>query len=208
MCFSCSAGVKSPPPSFWVIGITTKPTCNCPAGRPCVWAAFRFGFQIHSRKVDIIFFQLARGNAHGASAAGASAQPLPVYPDRRAQVSDDLVATARVARHHDGHAARGGAHAARLTRSNSSIHIADEGPHDEEDEIASDGDAKSDDSDADAAVNDRDVYTLPLHVLGCCISAVDVPRGGFMHLEPGSANDTSASAGTAAAHGRPKRRRV
>ena len=75
---------------------------------------------------------------------------------------------------------------------------------------ASDSGAGSSDSDADAKANDRDrdIQKPPLHALGCRVSAVDAPRGGFMRPDTGDANDAPASAGAAAAQGHPKRRRV
>ena len=81
---------------------------------------------------------------------------------------------------------------------------------DEEDASASDSDASggSGGSEADAKAKDREVYELPLHVLGCCVSAVDAPRGDFMHSDAGNASDTPASAGATAARGHPKRRKV
>ena len=87
--------------------------------RPCLTSAADHHHGSHQRPhqrrgdgtVGAASTTAARGSAHGAPAAGASDQPLPVYPHYRAEESDGLVVTARAAQAHNQHAARGGAHA-------------------------------------------------------------------------------------------------
>ena len=147
-------------------------------------------------------------SAHSAPTSGASDQPLDVYAHPRAQQSDDMVATSRDANAQGLHAARGGAHAARMRRSGNRIYIVDDRGEAAGDAPDSDSDAGGSDSDADAKANDREIYTLPLYALGCCISAVDAPHSDFMSPDTGDAGGTPASATATAAHGRSKRRRV
>jgi len=96
-----------------------------------------------------------------------------------------------------------------VRRSDNRIYVSNDGRKEEEGASASEADAGSSDSDTGAKkANDRDVYRPPLHALGCCVSAVDAPRGDFMHSQVDDANDAPASASTATAQGRPKRRRI
>ena len=108
------------------------------------------------------------------------------------------------------HATRSGAHTARVHRSDGRIYVVEDRRADEDDASASDSDASvnSGGSEADARAKDREVYELPLHVLGCCVSAVDAPQGDFMHSDASSTSDTPTSAGATAARGHPKRRKV
>ena len=147
-------------------------------------------------------------SAHSAPASGASDQPLDVYAHPRAQQSNDMVATSRDANAQGMHASRGGAHAARMRRSGNRVYIDDDRGEAAGDAPDSDSDAGSDGSDADAKANDREIYTLPLYALGCCISAVDAPHNDFMSPDAGDAGGTPASATATATHGRSKRRRV
>ena len=145
------------------------------------------------------------------AAAGSSDQPLEVYPHHRAQQSDDMVATSRSTMGQpDMHATRSGAHAARARRGDGRLYVANDRRADADGASAgsSDAGADSDGSDADAKAKDREVYELPLYVLGCCISATDEPPGDFMHPDATYAHGTPTSAGAAATHGQSKRRRV
>ena len=151
---------------------------------------------------------VARRDTQGTPATGASDQPLDVYPDPRAQQSDDMVATSRDARAQGLHAARGGTHNARMYRSGNCIYVSDDVQEDDDSASASGANASDDDDDADAKADDQDVYTLPFHVLGCCISAVDVPHEAFMHPPVDGTDNTSLSACTPTAHSRHKRRRA
>ena len=123
-------------------------------------------------------------------------------------MSDDAVATSRVARKQGAHAARGGAHAAREQRARARIRVADGECQYDGDCGASSSDARSDDSDPSTARADREVYSLPDHSLGCCISAVDVPPRAFMQPEPDDTGDGPTAAAATVAHGRTKRRRA
>jgi hypothetical protein len=123
-------------------------------------------------------------------------------------VSDDVVANSRVAREQGAHAARGGAPAARQHRARARIQVADGECQYDGDCGASSSDARSDDSDPGTARADREVYSLPDHALGCCISAVDVPPRDFMQLEPGDTGDGPTTAAATVAHSRTKRRRA
>ena len=157
---------------------------------------------------DAARVETASHGTHDAPATGASDQPLDVYPHPRAQQSEDMVTTSRDANARGEHAARGGAHAARARRSGSRIYIIDNQSTGAGNVSASDGDAGGSDSDADARASDKEVNTLPLHALGCGISAVDAPHDAYMSPDAGEANDARASASAAATHGHPKRRRV